>query len=74
MLIVSDPPIRTFGCQSGPFPDLFLQKSPDPDQSPEKTDHLGALQTVNVQNKWASKCFNVKHMLKNGLTKLFHHS
>ena len=50
MLIVSDPPIRTFG---------FLQKRP------EKTDHLGALQTVNVQNKWASKCFNVKHMLKN---------
>ena len=59
MLFVSDPPIWTLGCQSGPFPDLFLQKSP------EKMDYLGALQTVNVQNKWALKCFNVKHMLKN---------
>ena len=35
--------IRTFLCKSGPFPDQFLEKSPDPDQSPEKTDQMGAL-------------------------------
>ena len=35
--------IHTFGSISGPFPDEFLEKSPDPDQSPEKTDQMGAL-------------------------------
>ena len=28
--------IRTYWCKSGPFPDQFHQKSPDPDQSPKK--------------------------------------
>ena len=28
--------IRTFECKSEPFPDQFLEKSPDPDQSPGK--------------------------------------
>ena len=37
--------IQTFWCKSGPFPDQFLQKSTDPNQSPENTDQMGALHT-----------------------------
>ena len=35
--------IRTFSCKSRSFLDQFSEKSPDPDQSPEKTDEMEAL-------------------------------
>ena len=41
--------IYPFLVKSGLFyanPDQFLEKGPDPDQSPEKTDHMGALPII----------------------------